>query len=490
MQSFKDKIAKIFVLIIILLSIPLFIKVADFSRYAILVARVDLLIYGIIRSLFIKNPLLFLVGSLIFLLINLWSFHSICKRKLYKDPIFYLFLIIIIVQTLPAVTLFSVDVNLFLFYVSLFIVLLLFFVLSYNPYRIFSSIAKSFLILFPVFSIILLVGFNSVVLRPKKTVLNGGPEHYLLDSRCDRNRLLSQKEIKPIWLEDAWLYDGVATKDGKYLYFVDNGYGLLGFERMEHGEYVKLPPIKYPNDFNAALYSHRLYLTPDEKYLFYYGARSAEFVFINRERMEVAYVIPTENGLDGFSAAIDTKRNLIYGFPFIGKRIPVVSYEEGVPRLIKWIDFSQIPGWAIEGVYNNKRDILIISTSMFLSIYDAMTLEPKVRIEYGSLPTRIFSSDKSDLIFLTTPYDNKVKFVNLSDGTFKEVKSPGFLNEAEEVSQDRMVFLEFIRPYIWIYYRHKDEWKSIYVGTKPRGIAHTGDKIFISSVCGVLEIDM
>lgn len=489
-------IQRIVVLLLLLVSLPFFIKILDFSRFVIFTTNIFELFWGIVNYFFKNYTIISIFISTASLLFIGFVSYKIIKRRLYLDIWFIFGVIIFLSELLPLVLLNSIKSELLIFYCITFLILFLFILFKNEKYDFFRSFTFSTLILFPLFAIILLIGFNASAARPRKTILNGGPEHNWYDEKCDRRRLLSQPQIKPIWIEDAWLYGGVATKDGRYIYFSDNGYGIVGFELMENGEYKRLPFIKYPPDFKAALYSHRLYLTPDEKYIFYYGARSAEFVFIDREKWEVAYVIPTKNGLDGFSATIDTKRNLIYGFPFIGKEVPVLSYENGVPRLVKWIDFSQISGWAIQGFYYENLDMIVIFTSSSIMLFNALDYNPVKSLYTGGVNTRYSVNSNSGEIYFSNEF---LKTITLFDKDMQEVdylgNVPFGIREIFYISKYNMIALShFTKGIVYFFDLSKNEIvNQIYVGPRIRGALLTQkneitDKIILSSSCGVVEI--
>ena len=484
------------VTILTVLFLPVLIKTLDFSRFVIFTASTYQLWWGMIRYFFRHHLILSLAITILSVTLAVLLFYKITKRGLWKNLFFLAGLIVFLAEVLPFVLLKSTKPELLYFYISVFIVVFLFFVLTRVPYDFLLSFSRATLILFPLFALFLFIGFNASAARPQKTILDGGPEHNLLDERCDRKRLLSQPFIKPVWIEDAWLYGGVATRDGRYLYFSDNGYGVVGFELQENGEYKRLPFINYPKDFKAALYSHRLYLTPDERYIYYFGARSAEFVFIDRERWEVAYIIPTKNGLDGFSCTMDTKRNLIYGFPFIGKEVPVLSYENGVPRLIKWVDFSNIYGWAIQGEYIWERDWLLISTSDSLNVFSGDLSYGIRKIENNSFPNRLFVSKDHKKIWLIYNWRDYITEIDLDSFDIKNVYAVDNLIEAVSGNLDRWIYMsEFTNPYMLVMNIDTGSRHSIYVGPKPRGLIcvplkNGYDRLFVGSGCGVLEIDL
>ncbi|MGC8927741.1 MAG: YncE family protein [Myxococcota bacterium] len=491
-------IQNIVILLIFIISLPAFIKILDFSRFVIFTTNILELLLGIVEYFFVNYTILSFLTTSTILLCLIFITYRIFKRRLYLDIWFLTGFIVFLSELLPFVLLRSVKVELLMFYLVVFSILFLFILLKNTKYDFFKSFALSSLILFPLFAIFLLIGFNASAARPKKTILNGGPEHNWYDERCDRKRLLSQPEIKPVWIEDAWLYGGVATGDGRYIYFSDNGYGIVGFELMENGEYRKLPFIKYPPDFNAALYSHRLYLTPDEKYIFYYGARSAEFVFIDREKLEVAYVIPTKNGLDGFSATIDTRRNLIYGFPFIGKEVPVLSYEDGIPRLIKWIDFSQVPGWAIQGVYDEKRDILIVFTSSNISLFNANNYYPIKHIKTNGVNTRYVFDIDNEKMYFSNEFLNVITLLDLNTYDFKFIEGiPAGIRELFYIKKNNILLLSNFSTGIVYVLDLKTNLiiSQIYVGQRIRGALVTNKNnftggIILSSSCGIFEVGL
>ncbi|MCX7945210.1 MAG: hypothetical protein N2746_11950 [Deltaproteobacteria bacterium] len=477
-----------FIIIILLIAFaPIFVKIADFSRFVIFTTEIHNLIYGILIYLLKNYTLLFLSISLVIFTGVFYVCYKIIRNRLFKDLYFSLGVFVFIFQVLPIILLKSVKPELLMVYLTLFICMFCFNVFRKAPHEYLRQFFYTILMLFPIFSIFLLIGFDASSARPKKTILNGGPEHGIFDERCDRKRLLSQREIKPIWLEDAWLYGGVATKDGRYVYFSDNGYGIVGFEVKDDGTYEKLPFVKYPPNFNAALYSHRLYLTPDERYLFYYGARSAEFVFIDRGRLEVAYVIPTRNGLDGFSATIDTRRNLIYGFPFIGKEVPVLSYENGLPRLIKWVDFSQVSGWAIQGFYHEKRDTLVITTSCVYSTFDAETLQPLTYRLIGPSMAR-FSYDSLNNRFLSSNYF--FSYITVYDEyKIEEISVPRYTLEIYlDIKANVLFAAQLSKSTIWMRDMSAGLEKIIYSGPRARGFLKVNEDILFSSSCGVHKI--
>ncbi len=486
----SDRKKTILIIAAAVVLLPLFLKIADFTRFVVFTTRIHELFAGILKYL-LKNyliPVLVILVSAVSIAACL--VYKISKRRLYRDFWFMSGLLIFLFQIFPLALLKSVKPELLYVYLVCFVCLFIFLLLRSVPFDFLRSFSFSVIFLFPVFALFLMIGFNASAARPQKTILNGGPGHNLLDERCDRKRLLSQKEIKPVWLEDAWLYGGVATRDGRFIYFSDNGYGIVGFEIREDGTYEKLPFVRYPEGFNAALYSHRLYLTPDEKYLYYYGARSAEFVFIDREKLEVSYVIPTKNGLDGFSAAMDTKRNLIYGFPFIGKEVPVLSYENGVPRLIKWIDFSQISGWLIQGVYDEKRDYFIISTSQWLVVYNASSMGLLKYLSLGPMANRLFMIDKDNLL-LTYYHSGYFQVIDLNTFSLSTTDAPKGKTEAGyDKTNNILMFADLVFPYLYIYSRDKFLWKSLYTGPKTRGVVQTGKLVFVSSACGIVRLEL
>ncbi|MCX7957446.1 MAG: hypothetical protein N3B13_00170 [Deltaproteobacteria bacterium] len=487
MMSEKISIKNVFVSILVVALIPVFFKIADFSRFVIFTTNIHELLSGILKYL-IKNYLILLLLSVIGILsLSVFVLYKAVKRKIYRNIWILSGVIVFLVQIFPVALLKSVKPELLAVYAMLFILLFLFLLLREREYDFLKTFFYTVLILFPLFSLFLMIGFEASAARPKRTILNGGPEHNILDERCDRKRLLSQKEIKPIWLEDAWLYGGVATKDGRYIYFADNGYGIVGFEIKDDGNFEKLPFVKYPPNFNAALYSHRLYLTPDEKYLYYYGARSAEFVFIDRERLEVAYVIPTRNGLDGFSATMDTKRNLIYGFPFIGKEVPVLSYENGLPRLIKWIDFSQVSGWAIQGTYSLLHDILYITTTSNFAGFEGATLMPLFNTKIGPTVARLFYDEKGDRFFGTNYFFNHV--VVFGRSWEERIDAPsGSLEVFYDGEREKLYTARLSCSEIWVKDLSSGREKIIYTGPRPRGFLKAGGKILFSSGCGIHQI--
>jgi len=474
------------VTILTVLFLPVLIKILDFSRFVIFTASTYQLWWGMIRYFFRHHLILSLAITILSVTLASLLFYKITKRGLWKNILFLAGLIVFLAEVLPFVLLKSTKPELLYFYISVFIVVFLFSVLTRVPYDFLLSFSRATLILFPLFALFLFIGFNSSAARPKRTILNGGPEHNLLDERCDRKRLLSQPFIKPIWIEDAWLYGGVATRDGRYLYFSDNGYGIVGFELQENGEYKRLPFINYPKDFKAALYSHRLYLTPDERYIYYFGARSAEFVFIDRERWEVAYVIPTRNGLDGFSCTMDTKRNLIYGFPFIGKEIPVLSYENGVPRLIKWVDFSGLLTWAIDGVYYENSDNLVLYSTDSILILDAESYKlNKFFRDIGPVITRGYVHN--NLIFFANLFLDRIDIVDISSSTNYSYKAITGIREIFYDSFSSTLFLfAFSNSEILLMIDGKIL-SRFYAGPRPRGLVNVDGKIYISSGCGVFE---
>jgi hypothetical protein len=485
------------VTILTVLFLPVLIKILDFSRFVIFTASTYQLWWGMIRYFFRHHFVLSLAITILSFTLAALLFYKITKRGLWKNLLFLAGLIVFLAEVLPFVLLKSTKPELLYFYISVFIVVFLFSVLTRVPYDFLLSFSRATLILFPLFALFLFIGFNSSAARPKKTILNGGPEHNLLDERCDRKMLLSQPFIKPIWIEDAWLYGGVATRDGRYLYFSDNGYGIVGFELQENGEYKRLPFINYPKDFKAALYSHRLYLTPDERYIYYFGARSAEFVFIDRERWEVAYIIPTKNGLDGFSCTMDTKRNLIYGFPFIGKEVPVLSYENGVPRLIKWVDFSNISGWAIQGEYIWERDWLLISTSESLNVFSGDLSYGIRKIENNSFPKLLFiSKDHRKAWFIYIFWRDYITELDLDSFNISNIPAIDNLKEIVSCNSNRWIYMsEVTNPYVIVMNIDTGIRHFIYVGPKPRGLVcipleNGYDRLFVGSGCGALEVDL
>ncbi len=490
------KIKNLIIAIIVVACIPLLLKIADFSRFVIITTGIHELLIGIFRYYFKNHLFLSALLSILILFFLIFCIYKTAKRRLYSNYLFLSGLVVFIIEILPFELLRSVKPQLLMIYIVFFFCLFIFLTLKKRPFYFLESFFNSVLLLFPVFALFLFIGFNATASRPKKTILNGGPEHNIFDERCDRKRLLSQREIKPIWLEDAWLYGGVATKDGRYIYFLDNGYGIVGFKRMEDGSYEKLPYVKYPLDFDAALYSHRLYLTPDEKYLYYYGARSAEFVFIDRERLEVAYVIPTKKGLDGFSATMDNKRNLIYGFPFIGKEIPVLLYEDGIPRLIKWIDFSQIPGWAIQGVYIEKLDKIIISTSSYLGVYNPDDYKPISYIWAGPVLTRWAFNEEENEIYFSNEFSRGITLINLNDFKMKYIDGvpPGIREIFFDTKNRELILSQFSQGFLYVFNIKENRiTKKIYAGQRPRGALLTqyntlGDIWIFGTSCGIFSV--
>lgn len=472
---------------ILILLLPVFLKIADFSRFVILRAQIHELVYGIVRYLLNNYLIATIITVIVIISFSGYIGIKILRRRLYKEFWFLAGLIIFLFQILPMITLRTVKPELFILYLVIFAFVFVFLLLKKTSYDFLRSFSYSVTLLFPVFSLFLAIGFSSSAARPKKTILNGGPEHNLLDERCDRVKLLSQKEITPIWLEEAWLYGGVSTRDGRFIYFSDNGYGVVGFEIKEDGSYEKLPFVKYPKDFNAALYSHRLYLTPDEKYLYYYGARSAEFVFIDRERLEVAYVIPTVNGLDGFSAAMDTKRNLIYGFPFIGKEVPVISYENGIPRLVKWVDFSQVSGWAIQGFYSLTKDVLYIYTTYKFAGFDADSLIPLFNSESGPTVARFSYDGTNERFFGTNFFFGHI--VILGSEHIERIPAPVGLLEIFYDEEEKILYgARFDNSEIWVKNLTTNKEKIFYSGPRPRGFLKVKERILFSSGCGINQL--
>lgn len=482
----------------LVISIPLFLRVVDLSRFVIFTTNVLAAFKGIITFYYIKSPLFLLSVLTLIIIILVFSLYQIFKRRLGYDPVFLSGIVFIVIEILPGFMMLIVKPELMLYYVLSFLALYLFIVLKKRPYDLLKGFALTNILLFPLFALLLLVGFNSSAARPRTTILNGGPSHNWYDEVCDRKRLLSQREISPIWIEDAWLYGGVATRDGRYFYFADNGYGIIGFEVQGNGEYQRLPSVRYPPDFNAALYSHRLYLTPDERYIYYFGARSAEFVFIERERLNVASVIPTQSGLDGFSATYDTRRDLIYGFPFIGKKIPVLYYNGGNAILTRWIDFSAVDGWVIQGLYNQRRDTLMIHTTNLFVEYSADSLVPLRSILIGPVATRSDYIEGRQTILFSNIFLRKIEIVDLESLTARSYHVPVGIRELFYTSySDKMLLFDFSGSRILIMQDGNIQ-KEIYSGPRPRGMVILPsmqtiggrEKIIIGSGCGLFEVDI
>ncbi len=481
------------ILLVFVFLLPVFIKVADLSRFVIFTTSIKDFVLGILYYYFRERFIFSLLSLIVFVCIFVFLLIKISKRKLYKNILFISGLIVLLIEVLPSVLLLVIKPFLLFYYLSIFCCLFIFLLFRNSPYDFLKNLSVSALILFPLFSLLLLIGFNSSAARPKTTILSNGPSHNWYDEVCDRKRFLSQKEVRPVWLENLWVYSGVATKDGKYFYFADNGYGIIGFRINEKDEYERLPFVKYPPDFKAALYSHRLYLTPDENYLYYYGARSAEFVFIDREKLEVSYVIPTKNGLDGFSAAMDTVRNLIYGFPFIGKKIPVLYYNSVEPILLKWLDFSGLSGWVVQGFYNEKNDSLILHTTDMFAEYSANSLKPLRSINIGPVATRSDYVEDRQLILFSNIFLNKMDILDLNSFTLTSREVPFGIREISYLeNMDGILLFDFSGSSIFLM-RDGVIKNKIYAGPRPRGIVKLssekkGKRIIIGSGCGIFEL--